>query len=135
MKKTYLMFIGILFIFNSFGQSDKDYYLRGLAKANKEKDYIGAIMEYNRAIKLNPNLKGVFFARAISKNELEDYRGAISDYNKDIEITPQNPGAYFNRGIVKYFKLKDKEGGCLDWSKSAEQGYLDAYDTIKEYCN
>jgi tetratricopeptide (TPR) repeat protein len=134
MIKIISLAIGLLLSFCSLGQTSKDYYLKGVAKANI-KDHIGAISDYTKAIELNSKLENVHFARAISKAELEDYRGAIADYNKDIQLTPKNPGAYFNRGIVKYFRLQDKDGGCLDWSKSGEQGFGDAYETIRKYCN
>lgn len=135
MKQLVFILIGILLVFNSCGQSAQSYFEIGIAKLNSSNDYIGAISDFNKAIALNPKLKNVYFARAQAKEKLEDYRGAISDYSKDIELTPNNPGSYFNRGIVKYFRLRDLDGGCLDWSKSGEQGYSDAYETIKKYCN
>jgi tetratricopeptide (TPR) repeat protein len=134
MKKIFLLLICILSIINTFGQSAQGYLERGIAKSNQN-DFAGAISDYTKAIELNPKLKNVYFIRALSKEKLEDFRGALSDYSKDIELTPKNPGSYFNRGIVKYFKLQDKNGGCLDWSKSGEQGYGDAYVSIQRYCN
>jgi tetratricopeptide (TPR) repeat protein len=135
MKQFIFILIGIHIVFSSYGQTAQGYFERGNTKLNSNNDYLGAISEYNKAIELNPKLKNVYFARAIAKEKLEDYRGAISDYTKDIVIVPINPGSYFNRGIVKYFRLGDTDGGCLDWSKSGEQGYTDAYETIKKYCN
>jgi tetratricopeptide (TPR) repeat protein len=135
MKQLIFILIGILMVFGSYAQSAQEHFERGINKLNNYNDYLGSISDFNRAIELNPKLKNVYFARAQAKEKLEDYRGAISDYSKDIELTPKNPGSYFNRGIVKYFRLRDIDGGCLDWSKSGEQGYTDAYETIKKYCN
>ena len=41
---------------------------------------------------------------------------------------------YYNRAISK-LKLKQKEGACLDLSKSGELGDDKAYEMIKKYCN
>jgi tetratricopeptide (TPR) repeat protein len=135
MKQLVFILIAILIVFSSYGQTAQGYFERGITKLNSNNDYLGAISDFNKAIELNPKLKNVYFARAQAKEKLEDYRGAISDYNKDIALTPNNPGSYYNRGIVKYFRLRDLDGGCLDWSKSGEQGYSDAYETVKKYCN
>ncbi len=55
------------------------------------------------------------------------------DYNKAIELKPDYAQAFYNRGIARY-NVKDKVGGCLDFSKAGELGDNSAYDLIKEYC-
>ena len=62
-----------------------------------------------------------------------NYTAAIQDYNKAIELNPDYANAYYNRGLAKY-KLGDKDGSCLDWSKAGELGLSQAYDAIKEFC-
>ena len=97
-------------------------------------DYIGAIAEYTKAIKLNPNDAHAYLNRGLAKFSLEDDRGAITDCNKAIELNPNYAMAYYLRGSAK-LPLKDKDGACLDWSKAGELGYSGAYDSIKEYCH
>src|ERR1019366_6643794 len=78
-------------------------------------DYIGAIAEYTKAIKLNPNDAHAYLNRGLAKFSLEDDRGAITDCNKAIELNPNYAMAYYLRGSAK-LPLKDKDGACLDWS-------------------
>jgi hypothetical protein len=66
--------------------------------------------------------------------DLEDHRGAIADFTKEIEINPNFPNPYFNRGLEKII-LKQKDSGCLDFSKAGELGFEDAYKAIKTFCN
>ena len=63
-----------------------------------------------------------------------NYRGAIDDFSKAIEINPKDSKAYSMRGIAKY-KINDKNGACLDWSKAGELGEDNAYNIIRKFCN
>ncbi len=110
-----------------------DYIQRGSSK-DYEKDYRGAIADYNKAIQLDPNNAQAYINRGSSKDYLKDYRGALTDYNKAIQLDPSYAFAYFNRGLTK-LNLYDKENGCLDLSKAGELGYGKAYDLIKNSCN
>ena len=82
------------------------YYNRAFIKM-KLKDYNGAIIDFNKAIELNP--KSVFsyyyinayHNRANSKYLLKDYKGAIIDFSKAIEHKPKFATAYYKRGICK----------------------------------
>jgi tetratricopeptide (TPR) repeat protein len=95
---------------------------------------MGAIQDYNKAIKLNPKDSGAYFSMGISKDHLKNYREAIQDYTKVIELNPNHANAYNNRGLAKIF-LEQKDDGCLDLSKAGELGHAKAYEAIKEYCN
>ena len=112
------------------------YSLRGMLKKLYFQDYIGAIEDYSKAIELGED---DYADRASCKSYLEDYRGAIQDYSKAIELKPHayNPDKsmwYNNRGLAK-FRIGDKDGACLDWSKAGEFGGSYAFDNIKRYCN
>ena len=45
----------------SFSQTYQDYYNRGLKKGTKE-DYVGAILEYNKSIALNPKFSKTYYS-------------------------------------------------------------------------
>jgi tetratricopeptide (TPR) repeat protein len=109
------------------------YNLRGVIKY-KLSDYRGAIQDYSKAIELNPNDTNAYFCRANSESMLKDYwPAALKDFSKAIELNPNDAAAYNNRGLTK-INMGDKDGGCLDISKSGELGYSGAYDNIKSLC-
>ena len=41
---------------------------------------------------------------------------------------------YYLKGFADY-NLNYKESACTNWSKAGENGYTEAYDAIKSYCN
>lgn len=49
-------------------------------------DYLGAIANYNEAIKLNPNNTRAFYYRSRAEILLRDPMGAIDDLTKAVEI-------------------------------------------------
>ncbi len=89
------------------------------------KNYIGAIVDCNKAIDLNPNYFEAYKGRGDCKDELEDYSGAIEDYTKAIEIDSKYLKAYYNRGLVKY-NIKDYDGAIKDFTKVLEINPKDA---------
>ena len=132
MKKLFFILF-LLFCVNSFGQinyfeetekhqSFKDYYNSGLVKA-EEGDHVGAIEDFNQAIKINPDDIQVYIKKGASKTELNDIEGAKSDfavahlkigkayyskgnhklaiesYTKALEYTPNNWEAFSARAL------------------------------------
>jgi tetratricopeptide (TPR) repeat protein/S1-C subfamily serine protease len=80
-------------------------------------DKKGAILDYDKAISINPQVAHAYSNRGIAKSELGDKKGAILDYDKAITINPQHAYAYYNRGIAKS-ELGDKKGAILDYDKA-----------------
>jgi len=72
-------------------QSDSEAGRR-LAK----KDYAGAIMEANHALKTNPADPLALTTRGYAYLELGDYAHAIEDYDAVLLIAPSDPGALTN---------------------------------------
>ena len=114
----------------SSGQTAGKYLENGNTKYNLG-DYSGAILDYNKAIEINPNDAGAYYKRGNAKRILGDNRGAIQDYNKAIEINPNDAEAYLKRGNAKD-KLGDKNGACLDWNMAGKLRDMNAYDLIKK---
>ena len=105
-----------------------------MAKNNLE-DYRGAVADYTKVIKIDPNRADAYYFRGLVKWDLEDYRGEIADLTKAIDIETSNEAkAYFLRGIAKNV-LGQLDSGCLDLSKAGELGLGQAYEVIKEKCN
>jgi tetratricopeptide (TPR) repeat protein len=85
----------------------------------KLKDYKGAIIDFNKAIDLNPkSILSYYYINAYhnignSKYLLKDYKGAIIDFSKYIEHKPEFATAYYKRGICK-ININQKNEGKLD---------------------
>ena len=80
--------------------STETYFQRGYLKANFG-DYVGAIADYTKAIRLNPDDADAYNNRGIAKDELGQHLAAISDYDKAIQLKPDDADAYNNRGLAK----------------------------------
>ncbi|MCE2904155.1 MAG: tetratricopeptide repeat-containing serine protease family protein, partial [Anabaena sp. CoA2_C59] len=91
-----------------------DFFIQGVDKQNKG-DNQGAIIAYNEAIRLNPNLAEAYNNRGIVRDELGDKPGAIDDYNLAIKFNPNLAQAYNNRGVVRD-ELGDKPGAIDDYN-------------------
>ena len=94
------------------------YYYNGLDKYNLE-DYKGAIVDFTKAIRINPNDLYYYIFRAQAKEKLKDYNGAISDYTRAIKLNPSVGNYYNNRGFCKE-NLKDYTGAIADYTRAIE---------------
>ena len=115
-----------------------EFILRGDEK-KEQKDYKGAIVDYNEAIRRIVDYKGdirnnptslAFFVRADAKKVLKDYQGAIADYNEAIRLDPTAALAHEYRGDTKML-LKDRQSGLTDFQAAAnlyqQQGIKNSY--------
>ena len=98
--------------------SAEDYLNRGVSKTYLS-DHSGAIVDYSKAIEINPNFGLAYYNRGLSKRHLKDYNGAIVDYSKAIELEPKYDSAYVNRGTTKTY-LNDHRGAISDFTKAIE---------------
>ena len=80
-------------------------------------DIEGAKADFEKAMRLNPQLKDTFvekdrqatkrlspeahFSNALLKMSIEDYSAAIQDLNKVVAKAPEFKEAYYNRGIAR----------------------------------
>ena len=92
-----------------------EYLTLGSEKEDLE-DYQGAIVEYNKALGIEPQNATVYHNRGLAKYSLQDYKGAIADFGKSIILKP-NASSYFNRGLAKY-ELQNYKGAIADYDKS-----------------
>jgi tetratricopeptide (TPR) repeat protein len=102
-------------------QEDADYYFRQGHQDRYSKKYVEAILEYDEAIKIDPNFSLAFEYRGLSKYELGDYKGATLDYTKAIVIGVSLPyyRVYILRGIAE-INLGRLEEAILDFDKAIE---------------
>lgn len=92
-------------------------------------DYMGAIIDLTKAIKLSPNNSVLYFQRGNAKSLFKDYYGGISDSNKAIELNPNFSEAYVIRGNC-YRSLEKNNIAFSDFSKAIE---LDKYNKYAYY--
>ena len=91
-----------------------DYF--NLAKQNFfDQNFSGAIINFDYALNLDPNLNEAYLNRAISKTKIQDFQGALIDYNYFILHNPSDPEAYIDRGLCK-LNIKDFSGAENDFN-------------------
>src|SRR6266404_5146920 len=100
------------------------YYESGLKKQH-EGDLDGAIADYSRAIKLNPNYTEAYNNRGNLKGAKEDHDWAIADFDHAIELDPKHTISYNNRGVQRQEK-HDFDGAIADFTRAIELAPQDA---------
>lgn len=89
-----------------------DYNVRGTSKAQFG-DFKEAIIDFNKALQVNPKDDQAFANRGKAKDELGVLQGALADLSKAIELNPGEHDYYIHRGNTK-MKLKDVKGAIED---------------------
>ena len=79
----------------------------------------GAVIDYSKAIEINPRGFLGFFNRAFARKQKGDLDGAIADLNVALEINPEDVDAWFERGIMRGAR-SDLDGALADLGKSIE---------------
>jgi tetratricopeptide (TPR) repeat protein len=104
----------------SCSKTNPDFYLKnGIAK-QQLKDYNGAILDFDKAIELKPNLFEAYHGRAMCYGELKNYEKALTDFNKVIELNPGFKNAYLNRAYYVKVNARDYSGAIEDYNKFIE---------------
>ena len=94
-------------------------------------NYKEAIVDLNKAIKLQPKYAPAYNLRGLCKSGLKDFKNSISDYDKAIKLKPDYAAAYMNRGDSNAY---------LKRNKKAFEDYLEVTkidsknDTAFDYC-
>ena len=78
---------------------EQELYQRGIDKARRG-DYLGAIQEFNRALRVNPQFGDAYYQRGLAHFDLKDIQGAIADYTQALQINSHNIEAYFGRSLA-----------------------------------
>jgi tetratricopeptide (TPR) repeat protein len=96
----------------AFAPKADDYFLQADVKLDKG-DYKGALTDFDRVLRLNPNYEAAYTGRGVAKGNLGDRKGAIEDFSQAIRIDPNNVRAYAARGNLR-FETGDKQGAQTD---------------------
>src|SRR5580692_7642391 len=81
-----------------FAQTAEDWAKKASEKANN-KDYEGAIADYDKAIQIDSKNQFSYGNRGEAKNEIGRYADAMNDLDQAILLNPNDTYAYVNRGI------------------------------------
>ncbi len=118
MNNSILVLITILINLTVYSQTSRDFFYSASKKHN-DKDYKGAIEDYNQAIALEPDSGMYFCSRGMANFCLEGYNNAIEDYTKALELDYNNDVVYNYRANAKS-KQKNYKGALEDYSKAIE---------------
>ena len=91
----------------------RDYCNRGVAR-QKKGDLDGALADFDRAIKLNPQDETAYNDRALAKMAKGDLDGALADYDRALQISPRDFKIRANRGVVRQ-RNGDLDGALADY--------------------
>ena len=80
-----------------------------------------AVPVYERALALDPANADVWTDLGIMYRALGRYDDALKAFDKALAAVPDHANAQFNAGVVRYFDLKDKEGGRRVWEALLKQ--------------
>lgn len=119
----------LLETFNVFTMNNnfyKNYYLTaksycdsGNMKKDIYEDFAGAIIDYTKAIEINPNYSSLYYNRGTALLNLFDFQKAITDFDKAI-ILESNISVYYDGRATAKRDFGDKEGAIEDFTKSIQ---------------
>jgi tetratricopeptide (TPR) repeat protein len=113
-------------------QTAEEYFKKGEAKYHQG-DFNKAIVNFDKAIEINPQYLEAYYYRGSIKFFLKDYSGALIDFDKTIEIDPNDGEFYYQRALAKLL-IGDKNGACLDWEKALKLNHSMAEIMIEAFC-
>jgi tetratricopeptide (TPR) repeat protein len=87
-----------------------------------------AIINYNKAIELDPTDRVAYNNRGRAFEELKRYEEAFADFTKAIELDPTARTGYHNRGVI-YYKMKEYQKAVSDYTKAIDidSKFVNAY--------
>ena len=113
-----------------FDSTDYNFFVtRGWAKSSL-KLYKEAISDYDKALKLEPDVKA-FANRGMVYAYLNEHARAIDDYSMAIAMNGRVADVYYFRGL-SYKALGKKIQACLDFTRAVDLGYKDAGKEVTE---
>lgn len=96
--------------------SFSSYIRRGEARLQIE-DEENAILDFDKAIALRPDLSETYHYRGMAKQRTKKYNDAIKDFDMAISISKKYAQALCSRAEVK-LKLKDVDGAFNDYKEA-----------------
>jgi len=82
-------------------------------------ELLQALDDFNRCLRINPNLAEAYHNRGYTWWKLKEYDRAMADFNKALELNPQYASAYIHRAIV-WDEMGDYERSISDNTKAIQ---------------
>jgi tetratricopeptide (TPR) repeat protein len=105
--------------------NDANFYRERGVAAYRSGDFLGAIGNFDEAIRLNPNDAQSYNIRGNVWDELGIYERALADYDEAIRIDPNNPAVFHDRAILWYRKGALDEA-LIDLDRAIRFSFADA---------
>ena len=96
-----------------------DFFKKGQYDQARSKFFNKALIEFNKAIELNPRLGDAYNYRGLIYSKKKKYKQAIAEYNKAIQINSKNPAFYNNRGTAYYYS-GDYDNAIVNYNKAIQ---------------
>ncbi|NEU72372.1 tetratricopeptide repeat protein [Hassallia byssoidea VB512170] len=112
------------------------YNDRGLARLELA-DLQAAMLDFDKAIRLNANDDRAYFNRACACTRSGDILGAVRDFSEVIRLNPSNAQAYVNRGVARHWlgyheaAIADLEQAARRFGKREKVAYQKTLDILK----
>ena len=121
MKYLKAFFIFFSLFINATGQDAGIYDDLVQAGENQisQRDYYGAIDQFNEAISIFPNRPEAYVGRANARKRLQDYNNALSDIDKATDMDPSYAEAYIVSGDI-HAGLQEYELALADYNMALE---------------
>ncbi len=100
---------GIGSLLDNAAENPQAYYRSGLSRS-QQKDYQGAIADFEEAIHLDANFAAAYCDRALALLNLGQLAAAISSYNQGVTINPDEPK------VLEYKKLFPASAGEYEFT-------------------
>lgn len=96
------------------------------------KDYHGALLDYDKAVELNPSDSWLYRSRSILKEySLKDHQGALADINKAIELNSLNIPTKMKSELRRNYYLSSSVERSFKIDLYRTRG--DIYNSLKDY--
>ena len=95
------------------------YLLRGQIELKHMNKIVHSIVDFDKAIELNPNYADVYYFRANAYYKIDNFDKSIADYSKALELNPKGSNIYFSRSEA--YSKKGQHGRAIhDLNKAIE---------------
>src|SRR5690606_6553972 len=82
-------------------------------------DLDGAIVDYEKALQLNPDLAAAYHERGRALMKRGDIEAALADFNEFARRRPDDPMAYLSLAVART-GMDDEEGALADLNRAVE---------------
>ena len=108
-------------------------YFRGLAKFETG-EFHDAIIDLESFTKDVTDFPEAYYYLGLCYSKINQYNEAIQKFTTALDYKSNHSDAFFGRALAKE-KSGDKEGCCSDLKRALNNGHLEAYHYLKQYCN